>query len=258
MKGRHQRTAYLTMLVLGVAVVAWVAASAAAYTTAAGGQRAAILNAVHEQWRLEVPNQCPADIGGPTVFHMNWARISSIYPEYAYASVRDDDCTYTIGYILRRPNMHSQQWHIVTRQLDSAQSCSEFGSVPGPVLNEFKIDGSIGDEGELHLCGAATGRPWCDQFDVAYAVNTTCVIERRVAGLYREQCIPATYRDGPLPLCQRTLIGFKCTPSGDAYAVVNCVRRPTPRGSPPCGVALRPTRPRSILAIDALSSAPKG
>ena len=56
-KGRHQRTAWLT--VLGVAAVAWAAAGAAAYTTAAGGQRTAILNAVHEQWRLEVPKSVP-------------------------------------------------------------------------------------------------------------------------------------------------------------------------------------------------------
>ena len=220
MKGRHQRTAWLT--VLGVAAVAWAAAGAAAYTTAAGGQRTAILNAVHEQWRLEVPNQCPAGIGGPAVFHMNWARISSIYPEYAYASVQDDGCTYTMGYFLRRPNMRSDQWHVVTRQLDSAQSCSELRPVPGPVLNEFGLEGNTG-EGELRLCGPTTGRPWCEHFGVAYAVNTTCAVEERVTGLYREQCIPKTYRGGPLPSCRRTLIGFKCTPSGDVYAVVNCV-----------------------------------
>jgi len=211
------------MLVLGIATLAWAVASAAAYTTATGGQRTAILKVVNHQWRLEVPNQCPAGIGGPTVFHMNWARISSIYPEYAYASVRDDGCTYTMGYVLRRPNMHSDQWHVVTRQLDSAQSCSELRPVPGPVLNEFGLEGSTGGEGELHLCGATTGRPWCEQFGVAYAVNTTCAVEERVTGLYREQCIPNMYRGGSLPLCRRTLIGFKCTPSGDVYAVVNCV-----------------------------------
>jgi hypothetical protein len=222
-KRRHQRTACVTTLALGVAAAAWAAAGAAAYTAATGGQYTAIQNAVHNQWRLELPNQCPADIGGPTVFHLNWARISSIYPEYAHASVQDDSCTYTVGYVLRRPNMHSNQWHVITRQLDSAQSCSELRPVPGPVLNEFGIEGNTGGEGELHLCGPTTGRPWCDQFGVAYAVNTTCAIERRVAGLYGEQCILKTYRGGPLPACRRTLIGFKCTPSGDVYAVINCV-----------------------------------
>lgn len=222
-KGRHQRTAWLATVVLGIVALAWAAASATAYTTATGRQRSAILNAVNDQWRLEVANPCPAGIGGPIVFHMNWARVSSIYPEYAYASVRDDGCTYTTGYFLRRSNMHSEEWHFVTRQLDSAQSCSEFRPVPGPVLNEFGVEGNMGGEGELHLCGPTTGRPWCEQFDVAYAVNTTCAVEERVAGLYGEQCISKTYRSGPLPSCQRTLIGFKCTPSGDVYAVINCV-----------------------------------
>ena len=217
----HRLTSFV-VCVVGVLLLTWATASAA-YTTAAGEQRTAILKAAHEQWRLEVANQCPSGIGGPAVFHMNWARISSIYPEYAYASVQDAGCTYTTGYVLHRPNMRSDRWHVATRQLDSAQNCSEFDPVPGPVLNEFGIEGSTGGEGELHLCGSTTGRPWCEQFGVAYAVNTTCAVEERVAALYREQCIPNTYSSGSLPLCGRTLIGFKCTPSGDAYAVVNCV-----------------------------------
>jgi len=225
-KGSQRTVARLTVLILSVAAVASAASGATAYTIATGGQRMAILNAVHRQWRAEVPNPCPAEVGGPTVFHMNWARVSSIYPGYAYASVRDDGCTYTMGYLLRRPNLRSDRWHVVTRQIDSAQSCSEFHPVPGPVLNEFGIEGTKGDEGELHLCGPTTGPPWCEQFGVAYAVNTTCAVEERVSRLYREQCIPNTYRSGPLPPCHRALIGFKCVPSGDVYAVVNCVDGP--------------------------------
>ena len=202
---------------------AFMAASATAYTAATGAQRPAIRAVAQRTWRLEVPSQCPADIGGPTVFHMNWARISSIYPQYAYASVRDDGCTYTMGYVLRRPNMRSDQWHVVTRQLDSAQSCSELSHTPGPVLNEFDIEGTAGSGGALRLCGRTTGPPWCDQFGVAYAVNTTCAVEERVGRLYSAQCIPKTYRLGKLPPCARTLIGFRCKPSGDVYAVVNCV-----------------------------------
>jgi hypothetical protein len=203
--------------------LAWTAAGAAAYTTAKGAQRAAILNAARDQWRSEVPKGCPAGIGGPTVFRFNWARISSIYPQYAYASVEDDGCTFTTGYVLLRPTILSGHWHVVTRQLDSAQSCSEFRAVPGSVLNEFGIEGNTGGEGELHLCGSTTGRPWCDQFGVAYAVNTSCAVESHVAELYGERCIPKTYRGGRLPPCGRVLIGFRCTPSGDVYAVVNCV-----------------------------------
>ncbi len=210
-------------MMAALGVVAWAAATAAAYTTVTGAQRTAILGAVHSQWRLEVPNPCPADVGGPTVFHMNWARISSIYPQYAYASVKDDGCTYTMGYVLRRPGTHSDQWQVVTRQLDSAQSCSEFSHVPGPVLNEFAIEGETAGQGELHLCGRTSGPPWCDQFGVAYAVNTTCAVEERVARLYGERCIPTTYQSGVLPSCRRTLLGFRCKPSGDAYAVINCV-----------------------------------
>jgi hypothetical protein len=217
-----RRAARATKLALCLAAFSWAASSAAAFTPATGAQRSVILNVVREEWRSEVPSPCPADIGGPTIFHVNWARVSSIYPEFAYTSVKDDGCTYTVGYVLRRPDTRSRDWHVVARQLDSAQSCSEFHAVNGAVLNEFGIEGNTG-EGELHLCGPTSGRPWCEQFAVAYAVNTTCAVESRVAGLYGDQCIPKTYRSGPLPPCRRTLAGFKCRPSGDAYAVINCV-----------------------------------
>jgi hypothetical protein len=209
-------------LALCIAAYAWAGDSAVAFTPATGTQRSAILNVVREEWRSEVPSPCPADIGGPILFHPNWARISSIYPEFAYARIKDDGCTYTTGYVLQRPAPHSHDWHVVARQLDSAQSCTEFRAVNGAVLNEFGIEGNTG-EGELHLCSPTSGRPWCEQFAVAYAVNTTCAVESRVAGLYDEQCIPKAYLSGPLPPCRRILAGFKCTPQGDVYAVINCV-----------------------------------
>jgi len=38
--------------------------------------------------------------------------------------------------------------------------------------------------------GAASSRVWCDQFHVAYAVDTSCVVEQRVSRLYAIRCIP--------------------------------------------------------------------
>jgi hypothetical protein len=221
---RDRRTAWLAALAIGIIGAAWASALAGAYTTATGAQRAAILGVAHAKWRSQVPTPCPADVGGPTVFHMYWARVSSIDPLYAMASVKDDGCTYTIGYVLSRPTMHSNRWRVAAVLHDSAEFCSDFHSVPGAVLNEFSIEGAIrGAGGGLRLCGRTTGAPWCDQFGVAYAVNTSCAVEQRVSRLYGSDCIPNAYRGGKLPPCRRSLDGFLCTPSGDVYAVVNCV-----------------------------------
>lgn len=72
--------------------------------------------------------------------------------------------------------------------------------------------------------GAASGRVWCDQFHVAYAVNTSCAVEQRVSRLYAIRCIPTRNQPlGRLPPCHESLGGFRCKPTGDVYAVVNCV-----------------------------------
>jgi hypothetical protein len=222
--GRPGRTALFVSLALAIVSGSWLATGpAAAYTAATNPQRAALERVVHARWLSEVPPSCPAAVGGPTVFHLRWARVSSIYPQYAFVSVRDDGCTFTMGYFLRRATTRSDRWRVVSQQADSAQPCSDFRSLPGPVLNEFGIEGTRGSQGVLRLCGRTTGAPWCDQFGVSYAVNTTCAVEEHVARLYRAECIPRSYRSGPLPWCRRSLAGFSCIPSGDAYAVVNCV-----------------------------------
>jgi hypothetical protein len=223
---RSWRSARLTLFALGIASAAWPSGPAAAYTIATRAQRDAIVSVVHAKWLSEVPTPCPAAVGGPTVFHVQSARVSSINPDYALATVEDDGCTYTTGYFLSRPTTQSNSWRVVARQLDSAQSCSGFRSVPGPVLVEFSIEGTTGSQGDLALCARATGAPWCDQFGVSYAVNATCAVEEQVSRLYGADCIPSTYRSGALPPCRRSLDGFMCIPSGDVYAVVNCVDGP--------------------------------
>jgi hypothetical protein len=61
-------------------------------------------------------------------------------------------------------------------------------------------------------------------FRVAYAENTSCATEARVSRLYGSRCIPRDYQFGaPLPSCHKSLLGFHCRPTGDVYAVVNCV-----------------------------------
>jgi hypothetical protein len=210
-------------VIAGVSIAVIVLpAVARGYATATGLQRRAITDVVRNKWRSEVPHPCPPDVGGPTVFHLDSARISSIYPRYAFARVRDDGCTYTTGYFLKRSSLHGIRWLVLARQIDSGQTCSDFAAVPGPVLVEFSIE-EVRGSGDQQLCGRKTGPPFCDQFGAAYAVNTTCAVEVRVARLYGAQCIPRSYRRGPLPPCKRSLAGFRCVASGDLYAVVNCV-----------------------------------
>jgi hypothetical protein len=72
--------------------------------------------------------------------------------------------------------------------------------------------------------GSTSGHVWCDQFHVAYAINTSCAVEQHVSRLYVTRCIPRSYQlPGRLPPCRKSLSGFRCTPTGDIYAVVKCV-----------------------------------
>jgi len=220
MRNVHGRQRVGVVIVV-IALCGSMASTVAAYTTATRTQRAAIRRVVYARWRSLVPSDCPSQVGGPKVFTMFSARVSSLDLRYAFASVRDDGCTFTIGYFVRRPTTGSNRWRVVVGEADSAQDCSEYRQVPGPVLREFAIEGV--KNGQYQLCGSATGRPWCDQFAVAYAVNTTCAVGLKVDRLYGAKCIPASYRSGPLPPCRKRLDGFRCVPTGDTYAVVNCV-----------------------------------
>jgi hypothetical protein len=197
-------------------------ASALAYTLPGNSQEAAIARAAKAAWNTEGIRPCPAGLGGPTVFQMNWAHIASIYPQWAYASVKDDGCTYTMGYILKRPNITSNHWRVVGRQLDNPQNCSTFHA-PKSILYEFEIFGVRGNEGAPSPCARPVGKPWCGQF-ANYAVNTSCAVDTRVNKLYLQECVPAG--SGPnqtLPPCEHTLRGFKCVPGENAYALVNCI-----------------------------------
>jgi hypothetical protein len=72
--------------------------------------------------------------------------------------------------------------------------------------------------------GRASHRTWCDMFRVAYAENTSCATEQRVQQAYGRRCVPRGYQfDQDLPPCHKILLGFHCKPTGDIYAVVNCV-----------------------------------
>jgi hypothetical protein len=71
--------------------------------------------------------------------------------------------------------------------------------------------------------GHSSHRVWCDMFHVAYAENTSCATNTRVTRLYARRCLPPSYVTGHLPPCHKVLLGFRCKPTGDAYAVVNCV-----------------------------------
>lgn len=197
-------------------------ASALAYTLPSSSQEAAIAQAAKAAWNTEDIRLCPAGLGGPTVFQMNWAHIASIYPQWAYVSVKDDGCTHTVGYILKRPNLASNHWRVVGRQLDNPQDCSTFHA-PKPILYEFEIEGVHGNQGEPRPCARPTGKPWCGQF-ADYAVNTSCAVDTRVNKLYLQECVPTG--SGPtqtLPPCGHTLLGFKCVPGENAYALVNCI-----------------------------------
>ena len=135
--------ASLTLLVLSP--------TAGAFRPATAAQRHAIRRVVKRQWDSDATHPCP--IGDPESFVFRGASISTADPRFAQASINDTGCTFTLGYILRRPSKHGGGWRIVEKLLDSAQECRSLRRrVPESVIQDFGHEGILGSNRGIGRC----------------------------------------------------------------------------------------------------------
>jgi hypothetical protein len=84
-------------------------------------------------------------VGGPGRPFLRRAYLSDSDSRYAFASIADRHCIFTVGYFMRRMRPQGGSWHIAYQVADSAQACSEFRRhVPDSVLREFALESSQG------------------------------------------------------------------------------------------------------------------
>jgi hypothetical protein len=128
-----------------------LAPTAGAFRPATTAQRHAIRRVVKREWDADASHPCP--IEGPESFVFRGASISTVDPRFAQASVDDSGCTFTLGYVLRRPSKHGGGWRIVEKLLDSAQDCHSIRRhVPESVIRDFGIEGVLGPDRGIGEC----------------------------------------------------------------------------------------------------------
>jgi hypothetical protein len=70
----------------------------------------------------------------------------------------------------------------------------------------------------------AVGRTYCDHFG-NWVKGISCREQNRVWRRYEKVCVPASLPvTSRLPRCQEQIYGFRCTPTGNAYAFIYCHR----------------------------------
>lgn len=94
----------------------------------------AIRVAVHTAWTRDCKTQ---------PFRYRGAKVSTVDARYALGLIDDNSCTYTVGWILKRPSTRSEDWRPVGGLADSAQACAAYErSVPERVVHDFKLWGT--------------------------------------------------------------------------------------------------------------------
>lgn len=140
-------------LIAAVAVALVISGLATAGTAVSGRDKAAIRAAVHKAWLKAVaaePAGCPW-AGHP--FGFRGSKVARSDRHYGLGLINDNDCVYTTGYILRRPNVSGEGWRVILAIPDSAQLCAYFRKdVPERVLRVFGIEGQLTGSGGFGPC----------------------------------------------------------------------------------------------------------